>query len=126
VNPLTLSARLAQLFDVILVIVFVLIGRVSHGEDLGVIGDLTTVWPFLVGLVVGHIVMRAWRHPFRIAPTGVGIWIATVAVGILLRWVSAQGAELSFVIVATIVLGIFLLGWRGVALLATRRRRRAA
>ncbi|HEY5320340.1 MAG TPA: DUF3054 domain-containing protein [Galbitalea sp.] len=121
-NPLRPSLRVAQAFDVILVLVFVLIGRVSHKEDLSILGILTTLWPFLVGLIVGHIVMRAWRAPFRIVWTGIGIWIATVVVGMLLRLVSAQGAALSFVVVATVVLGIFLLGWRAIALLVTRRR----
>jgi hypothetical protein len=109
-------------FDVLLVLVFVLIGRASHKEDLSILGILSTLWPFLVGLVVGHLVMRAWRAPFRIVWTGIGIWIATVVVGMLLRLVSGQGAALSFVVVATIVLGIFLLGWRAIALLVTRRR----
>lgn len=121
-NPLRPSLRVAQAFDVILVLVFVLIGRASHKEDLSILGILTTLWPFLVGLIVGHIVMRAWRAPFRIVWTGIGIWIATVVVGMLLRLVSAQGAALSFVVVATVVLGIFLLGWRAIALLVTRRR----
>ena len=121
-NPLRFSARLAQFLDVVLVLVFVLIGRVSHGEDLGISGIFVTLWPFLVGLVVGHIVMRGWRHPFRVFWNGIGIWIMTVAIGMLLRVASNQGIELSFVIVAAIVLGVFLLGWRAIALLVTRRR----
>jgi hypothetical protein len=123
VNPLRPSLRVAQFFDVILVLVFVLIGRASHKEALSLLGILTTLWPFLVGLVIGHIVMRAWRSPLRIVWTGIGIWISTVVVGMLLRLASGQGVVLSFVIVATIVLGVFLLGWRGVALLVTRRSR---
>lgn len=122
VNPLRSSLRVAQALDVILVLVFVLIGRAGHKEDLSILGILATLWPFLVGLVLGHIVMRAWRAPLRIVWTGIGIWIATVLVGMLLRLVSGQGATLSFVVVATIVLGIFLLGWRAIALLVTRRR----
>lgn len=121
-NPLRPSLRVAQAFDVILVLVFVLIGRASHKEDLSILGVLTTLWPFLVGLVVGHIVMRAWRAPLRVVWTGIGIWIATVLVGMLLRLVSGQGVTFSFVVVATIVLGVFLLGWRAIALLVTRRR----
>jgi hypothetical protein len=124
VNPLRPSVRVAQAFDVILVLAFVLIGRVSHKEDLSLLGILTTLWPFLVGLVVGHLVMRAWRFPFRIVWTGIGIWIATVVVGMLLRLASGQGVELSFVLVATVVLGIFLLCWRGIALLVTRGSRK--
>lgn len=123
VNSLRPSLRVAQAFDVILVLVFVVIGRASHKEDLSILGILVTLWPFLVGLVVGHIVMRAWRAPLRIVWTGIGIWIATVVVGMLLRLLSGQGVELSFVVVATIVLGIFLLGWRAIALLVTRRKR---
>ena len=123
-NPLRASVRVAQALDVIFVLVFVIIGRLSHKEDLGVIGVLETLWPFLVGLVIGHILMRSWRTPFRVFWTGTGIWITTVVIGMLLRLASGQEVELGFVIVATIVLGVFLLGWRGIALLVTRGRRK--
>ncbi|MEO7017007.1 MAG: DUF3054 domain-containing protein [Leifsonia sp.] len=46
----------------------------------------------------------------------------TVAVGMLLRVSASQGIEPSFIVVATIVLGIFLLGWRLIALPIARRR----
>ncbi|NEM91630.1 DUF3054 domain-containing protein [Galbitalea soli] len=119
------SLRVAQAIDVVLVLVFVLIGRSSHHEAITLPGTLVTLWPFLVGLVAGHLVMRAWRSPLRVWPTGVGIWVATVVVGMLLRVVSGQGIQLGFVIVATIVLGVFLVGWRALAIpIAGRRRRR--
>jgi hypothetical protein len=48
----------------------------------------------------------------------------------LLRVASGQGIAVSFVVVAAIVLAVFLVGWRAVALLvrrlASRRRDRAA
>jgi hypothetical protein len=122
-NPFRLSVRLAQVFDVVLVLAFVLIGRVSHGEDLSILGILTTLWPFLVALVLGWIVTRSWRAPFRVFWNGVAIWVITVLVAMLLRAVSGQGVEASFVVVAAIVLGVFLLGWRAIALLVTRKRR---
>jgi hypothetical protein len=108
--------------DVILVVVFVLIGRRNHDEGFGLVGTVTTLWPFLAGLAVGWFAMRAWRSPTRVVWTGIGIWVATVAVGMALRAVSGHGTALSFVIVATLVLGIFLIGWRALALLAVRRR----
>jgi len=114
----------AAALDVVLVLVFVLIGRASHDEADTAAGIVTTAWPFLVGLVVGWAVMRAWRAPLALAWTGVGVWVATVVVGMLLRVVSGQGTALSFVIVATIVLGVFLLGWRALARLGRRGRRR--
>jgi hypothetical protein len=121
-NPLRFSARLAQFFDVVLVVVFVLIGRVSHKEGLDLGGIFVTLWPFLVGLVIGHIVTRGWRHPFRVFWNGIGIWIVTVAIGMLLRVASNQGIAESFVIVTAAVLGVFLLGWRAIALLIMRKR----
>jgi len=108
--------------DVILVVVFVLIGRRNHDEGFGLVGTLTTLWPFLAGLAVGWLGMRAWRTPTRVVWTGIGIWIATLAVGMALRAVSGQGTAVSFVIVATLVLGVSLIGWRALAILAVRRR----
>ncbi|MFC5928222.1 DUF3054 domain-containing protein [Cryobacterium melibiosiphilum] len=123
--PLVRLPLLALLIDAALVVLFVLIGRASHNE--GLLGTLVTLWPFLAGLVGGWLMIRAWRAPFSIAWTGLAVWAATVVLGLLLRVASGQGVQLSFMIVTTIVLGVFLLGWRGVVLLVGRARvRRAA
>jgi hypothetical protein len=114
---------MAMIVDLVLILVFVLIGRSSHKEAFSLLGTLTTLWPFLVGAVVGYLVTRAWRHPLAIVWTGIGIWLTTVVIGMLLRWVTGQGIAVSFVIVATIVLGVFLIGWRAIALLVTRANR---
>ncbi|MES2092414.1 MAG: DUF3054 domain-containing protein [Actinomycetota bacterium] len=107
------SAVLAAIVDVVLVFAFVLIGRASHNE--GPRGVVVTLWPFIVGLAIGWIGARAWRTPFRLRWTGLTITTATVIVGILLRAVSGQGVQASFVTVTTVVLAIFLLGWRVIA-----------
>jgi len=115
-------AVLAFLVDALLVLVFVLVGRASHDEN-PVLGALVTYWPFLVALALGWAVARAWKTPFPVLRSGVPIWIVTVAVGMLLRALSDQGVQVSFVIVTSVVLGVFLLGWRGVARLVGARRR---
>ncbi|MCU1447713.1 DUF3054 domain-containing protein [Cryobacterium sp.] len=116
---------LAAGLDAGLLLVFVVIGRASHGED-GLWGVLATWWPFLVGLVVAWLVLRAWRTPLHLVRTGLGVWVITVAVGLLLRVASGQGVQLSFVVVTFLVIGVFLLGWRAVALLVRRVRRPAS
>ncbi len=113
------SAVPVALIDVVLVVTFVLIGRASHNE--GYLGTLVTLWPFLAGLAIGWIGARAWRTPLRLRWTGLTIWAATVSIGMLLRGVSGQGVQFSFVIVTTVVLAIFLIGWRAVAQLVMRR-----
>jgi hypothetical protein len=114
----------AALLDVAFVLLFVVIGRVSHSETLDVAGTLQTLWPFLIGLALGWVVTLAWRDPMRVRWPGIPVWLVVVAGGMALRAASMQGVELSFVIVATVVLGIFLLGWRGIALLFSRSRSR--
>ncbi|MBD3752309.1 MAG: HAD-IIIA family hydrolase [Micrococcales bacterium] len=42
--------------------------------------------------------------------------------GMLLRAISGQGVQTAFVIVASIVLAVFFVGWRGVVALILRRR----
>lgn len=118
---------LAAVVDIVLIVVFALIGRSSHAEAASLGGLWTTAYPFLAGWAVGYLVVRGWRRPLRIWPTGVVVWVATVVVGMLLRVLTGQGdvagdpLPLSFVIVATISLAVFLLGWRLVAgLVATR------
>lgn len=113
----------AFVVDVVLVLIFAVIGRASHNED--PLGFLRTAWPFLVALVIGHAVaalvpMRP-RRPWSLG-WGVVTWVVTVAGGMLLRIVSGDTAEAAFIIVATLVLGVFLLGWRLAALLVRRYR----
>lgn len=108
--------------DVIAVLVFCAVGRRSHDEGLNLGGVATTAWPFLSGTAVGWLVSRGWRRPTAVAPTGVIVWVCTVAVGMLLRKASSAGVAASFVVVAASVTAVLLLGWRAVAELAVRRR----
>lgn len=118
------SFALAIAADLVLVIVFVLIGRASHGE--GILGLLQTVWPFTAGLAVGHVLalVLGQRRTGSNRWAGTIVWITTVAVGMLLRALSGQGVQLSFVIVTVLVLGVFLLGWRFVVWIVGRARSR--
>jgi hypothetical protein len=52
--------------------------------------------------------------------TGLLIWAATVIVAMLLRAVTGQGVQIGFVVVTTVVLTIFLLGWRHRTVRASR------
>ncbi|CAM3253094.1 DUF3054 domain-containing protein [Mycobacterium colombiense] len=108
--------------DVIGVLVFCAVGRRSHDEGLNVTGIAVTAWPFLTGTVVGWLISRGWRRPTAVAPTGVIVWLSTVVVGMLLRKATSAGVAASFVVVATTVTALLLLGWRVAAGLALRRR----
>ena len=112
----------AVIADVLLVVLFVVIGRRSHAEGLDLAGLWQTAWPFLAGLGLGWLVSVAWRRPFALWPSGVVIWAVTLVAGMLLRTVSGQGTQLAFVLVATGTLALFLLGWRAVVALVARRR----
>ncbi|WP_345763907.1 DUF3054 domain-containing protein [Diaminobutyricibacter sp. McL0608] len=119
-NPGTVA--LAAVIDVAGVVLFVLIGRSSHAEDLNSIGTLDTLWPFLAGLALGWALTFAWLRPLAVLWPGMPIWIITVAAGMLFRASAGQGVDFSFVVVAIVVLGIFLVGWRLIAMPIARRR----
>jgi hypothetical protein len=117
----------AAIVDILLVLLFVLIGRDSHNEGFSPLATLQTLWPFVAGLALGWVVTFAWRHPRYISWPGIPIWLVTIAAGMLLRMASGQGVQLAFVIVASVVLGVFLVGWRAIArLVGAAARRRAA
>ena len=94
---------IAAVLDVLLIFIFVLIGRASHGE--GLLGVLNTAWPFCLGLALGWVVGRVWRRPMQVWFSGVLLWMTTIVVAMLVRAVIGQGVQLSFVIVTTVVLG---------------------
>jgi Protein of unknown function (DUF3054) len=107
--------------DVVGVLVFCAVGRRSHAEGITVSGVASTAWPFLTGTVIGWLASRGWRRPTAVVPTGVVVWVCTVAIGMLLRKASSAGVAASFVVVASTVTAVLLLGWRASVELAVRR-----
>ena len=83
---------------------------------------MQALWPFLAGAAVGWSIVYVYSHvrssdwfghdfrPERVLPAGVAIWFCTVTVGMILRYLFHEGVAFSFVIVATVTLGLFLLG----------------
>lgn len=105
----------AGVADVVVVLVFAAAGRSTHQEAFSVGGVLGTAWPFLVALALGWAVLRVWRRPLRVWPSGVGAWGITWGLGMLVRAVSGGGTALPFVLVALGTLGLGLVGWRLIA-----------
>ena len=116
------SPVVAFALDALLVLVFAAVGRASHDESNPVVGAVSTAWPFLVGAALGWVVVRVMRHtwPLDVGP-GVTVWFATLVVGMVLRRATGSGTAASFVVVASLVLALFLLGWRAVGAYAARR-----
>ncbi|MGH3873758.1 MAG: DUF3054 domain-containing protein [Pseudonocardiaceae bacterium] len=119
------TVTLAAGADVLAVLVFAAVGRRAHAEVGAALGVLTTAAPFLVGLLVGWLVARAWRAPLRL-PVGVAVWAGVVVVGLGVRVVFTHRLPLTFVLVVAASLALFLLGWRAVAHLIARVRGRHA
>ncbi len=103
--------------DLIVVTVFVLIGRATHEDGFAVDGTLQTLWPFVVALLASWVAGRVLRLPLAAPRAGGVVWLVTLVVGMGLRALSGQGTALSFVVVATVVLGAGFLGWRLVGIL---------
>ena len=112
--------RLAAVLDCCCVLVFVIIGRASHAKGETLPGIASTAWPFLAGLASGWLAARAWRRPLGLVPSGVAAWLGAAGLGMVLRVVAGQGTAVAFVFVALAFLGLFLLGWRLAARLASR------
>lgn len=123
-----MPVALVVVIDVILVTVFCVIGRLSHAEGVfsDVPGLLNTIWPFLVAVLAAHAVLLVRRTAGERMLPGVVVWAVTVVVGLMLRAVSGQGTAIAFMTVATLTLALFLLGWRALAAVARRMRRRKA
>jgi hypothetical protein len=117
-----LPAAAVFAIDLVLVLVFLLIGRTTHGEPFFE-GFLGSAWPFVVGLVIGWAVILLSRRPPAGLVAGVIAWFATLVIGMALRVAAGDTAAVPFIIVATITLAVFLIGWRLIAVLVRRRRR---
>lgn len=113
--------RSLLVLDPIAILLFAAVGRDAH-RDSGsaadpaagreVVAIVETAAPFLIGMAAGWLVTRAWRRPAGLR-TGAAILVTTIAGGMALRnVVFDRGTPPAFVAVATVFLGVFLLGWR--------------
>jgi peptidoglycan/LPS O-acetylase OafA/YrhL len=114
-------AALAFAADVACVLFFVTVGRRSHAEGITIAGVAQTAWPFLVGLIAAWLLNRGWRQPTAIKPIGLSVWLSTIVIGMGIRAGTGAGVAPSFIVVATLVTGALLLGWRAAANTIARR-----
>ncbi|UFU05393.1 DUF3054 domain-containing protein [Ruania halotolerans] len=101
---------------------FVIAGRGTHHDSGVTIGTLGTAWPFLVALILGWALARAWRSPVRPWPTGTVVWLVTAAGGLTLRGLTGGGLSGAFPLVTVLALGGLMVGWRAVVVLWRRLR----
>ncbi len=115
------------LLDVLAVLAFALAGRRSHHEGTAAAHVVQTALPFLGGTAVGWVASRAWLRPWAWR-TALIVWPCTVVLGLVLRVAFTDGgAPASFAMVATVALGVLLVGWRAVAhVIGARTSRRHA
>jgi hypothetical protein len=98
--------------DILVVLVFVAIGRTVHSRGLSLGGLVSTAWPFISGLAVGWLGL-VWRsRDTSSLLSGFVVLISTVAIGMALRVVSGQGTAVAFIFVAVAFLGAAMLGGR--------------
>lgn len=102
----------AVAIDAALIVLFAALGRRTHDEGSAIGGTLVVAAPFLIGYVIAAAALRLCRAPFdarRAAP----VWAAGIALGLVLRGaVFDRGLAPAFVVVAIVMTGVLLLGWR--------------
>lgn len=122
--------------DIIAVLVFAVLARAAHG-GLGLAQIADTFWPFAIGALVGTgiatVVLRGANDGAIVGVSaaritrsvryGVIVWLVTVLTGLAI-WAARHAAvpHISFIIVATTMSGLLIVGWRAAGPLIARRR----
>lgn len=119
---LSRTAVLAALADVVAVLVFAAVGRLSHAESGDFVGLLATAAPFLVGVAASWAVPPVHRAPATLQ-AGLAVWLGALLLGLVIRTLFTRSLPLTFVLVSAVTLAALLIGWRGLALLVARRAR---
>jgi hypothetical protein len=109
-------------YDLLVIVAFVIIGRHSHSHGESVRGIFSTAWPFALGLGAGWLVVAVRGRSGRSVGDGVVIVVTLVAVGMVLRVLVGQGTAVAFVVVALCFNGLALVGARALAPRLIRRR----
>ncbi|SMX69688.1 Protein of unknown function (DUF3054) [Brevibacterium iodinum ATCC 49514] len=111
---------IALIVDLILVVLFTIVGHYTHSHSFDPQGLMTTAWPFVAALVIAWLLTAVWDRPIAPLATGTGVWAITVLLGLVLRGIVGQGEDpgnvaVTFMIVATSLNLITLVGWRLIA-----------
>ena len=117
----------AAAVDGVCLVVFVLLGRSSHGLNGGSNWFLTVLWPFVVGWYAAALVTHLYRtttRPWRRAA-------ATVTLGVVLALLvrvtaTSRSTPVVFGVVAFSFLMLTTVGWRVAARFAARLRVRVS
>lgn len=122
-----ISRTTAIAMDTLAIAVFALLARIAHQTDempLNFTGWLSTLWPFLVGVALAWVIVTFASSRNGKADgqgNGVIIWLITVATGLIIWGIrNQQLPHWSFVIVASVMSALLMLGWRGIARLIKR------
>ena len=101
-----------RLFDLVVVLAFVVIGRASHHHGETVTGVVSTAWPFVLGLGAGWLVVAVRGRTGVRVVDGALVLVTMVVVGMTLRVLVGQGTAAAFVAVTLAFNGLFMLGAR--------------
>jgi hypothetical protein len=106
--------RWAPIADAGVLVVFVAIGRRSHGlEETGITWFLTVLWPIALAWVVGALALSLYRARTREFVRLLGTIVTAVVVGGLLRYFTPGRAMFSaFTVVLACGLSLGTYGWR--------------
>ena len=114
------TPALALFMDVLGVALFALFARIAHQTEempLNFSGWMQTVWPFLLGAVAGWVLLALTCKVARATTlsSGVIVWLCTAIAGLAI-WGIRHGEipHWSFIIVASVMSGLLLLGWRAI------------
>lgn len=112
--------------DAVLITIFAIFGIASHDGQLSFTGIARVAIPFVIPYIVLASVIKPTRLIHNIFPVGIGLWVVTVILGVVLRAaIFNDTSATAFILVTTGVLAIFLLGRRIISTLVTKRRQTA-
>lgn len=120
----------ALFLDALGVALFALFARIAHRSDdmpLNFMGWLETLWPFLLGTFIGWVLLALSGKLSCATQVGSGVivWLSTVIAGLAIWGIRCgEFPHWSFIIVASAVSALLLLGWRAITGMRARRGKR--
>jgi len=115
--------------DLLMLLIFVVIGRLSHGMTSDWLVNLLRIaTPFVVGWVIAALITGAyrpqdWNLPKTFMARSVAAWLLADGLAFLLRhFVMQDRITLPFALTSIAFTGLFLLAWRLIFLVLHRWR----